>query len=247
MALIIPKFIHRLVTPRPAGSTPDVRPPSSWLLLHGSEGSEDPLIPHARTLLPDAALLSPRGRVCEEEEGGNSRTPRFYRRWSQTVLDVEDVRFRARELAAFFRVACREYGLPAAETGVLGLEGGATIAAATLLLEPALFRRAVLMRPMLPFDPAAALPDLTGVSVLIAAARQDLRIPIGETEALASLLAGCGAGVNVSWQDCGHGLTAGDLDAVAQWLAATQTPARRGPGRERPDAGPAEKRTKAYN
>lgn len=241
MALIIPKFIHRLVRPRESDVSPDGRVPS-WLLLHGGEGSEDVLIPHARLLLPDAVLLSPRGKVCEEEP----RTPQFYRRWSQTVLDVEDVRFRARELAAFFRVACREYELPAAETGVMGLEGGATMAAAMVLLEPALFRRVVLLRPMLPFDPAPSLPDLAGVSVLIAAARQDLRIPAGETEALAALLARCGATVKLAWQDCGHGLTAGDLETVAQWLGTGQAPARRGPGRERPEA-PAEKRPKAYN
>lgn len=206
---IVPSFIHQLALPR------DAEPPSSvWLLLHGAEGRECQFIPHAQALLEHAALISPRGKVLSED----GDPPRFYRLLSQTVMDIEDVRFRARELAGFLRAACREYGLSAESAGVMGLESGATMAAALLLLEPCLFGKAVLFRPMLPFEPAP-LPDLAGRQVLIATGKDDLLTSAEEVQALERLLGRCGAEVTVSWQNCGRGLTQADLEAAARWLA----------------------------
>lgn len=206
---IVPSFVHQLALPG------DAEPPSSvWLLLHGTEGGETEVIPHAQSLLPRAALISPRGKALSNDP----HAPRFYRLLSQTVMDIEDVRFRARELAGFLRAACREYGLPSESAGVMGFESGATMAAALLLLEPCLFRSAILFRPMLPFEPAL-LPDLSARRVLIATGKDDLLISPEEVHSLERLLGRCGAEVTVSWQDCGRGLTQADLEAAGRWLA----------------------------
>ena len=69
------------------------RPPI--LLLHGTGGDENDLLPLGQTIAPGAALLSPRGKVLE---GG---MPRFFRRLAEGVFDEEDVRRRANELADF--------------------------------------------------------------------------------------------------------------------------------------------------
>jgi len=50
-------FIHRFVPSSGDGTT--------ILLLHGTGGDENDLLPMGRHLLPKAALLSPRGRVLE--------------------------------------------------------------------------------------------------------------------------------------------------------------------------------------
>ena len=60
-------FIHRFA---PA-SRPGLPP---LLLLHGTGGNEDDLLPLGERLLPGAALLSPRGQVLERG------MPRFFRR-----------------------------------------------------------------------------------------------------------------------------------------------------------------------
>lgn len=206
---IVPSFIHQLALPGDAESAP------VWLLLHGSEGREAEVIPRAQSLVGRAAFLSPRGKAVSEDDA----RPRFYRLLSQTVMDIEDVRFRARELAGFLRAACREYGLPVEGAGVMGFESGATMAAALLLLEPGLFQKAVLFRPMLPFEPNP-LPDLAGHRALIVSGRDDLLTSPEEVRSLERLLARSGAAVTVSWQDSGRGLTQADLEAASRWLTA---------------------------
>ena len=51
-------FVHRFVPATKPGLPP-------LLLLHGTGGDENDLIPLAQQLLPGAALLSPRGKVLE--------------------------------------------------------------------------------------------------------------------------------------------------------------------------------------
>src|SRR4051794_1483468 len=80
--------LHRFVPATSAGKTP-------ILLLHGTGGDENDLLPLGRTIAPGAALLSPRGKVFE---GG---MPRFFRRLAEGVFDEQDVRRRATELADF--------------------------------------------------------------------------------------------------------------------------------------------------
>ena len=68
------------------------------LLLHGTGGNENDLLPLGRAIDPDASLLSPRGKVLE------NGAPRFFRRLAEGVFDEEDVVARADELADFVSV-----------------------------------------------------------------------------------------------------------------------------------------------
>ena len=65
------------------------------LLLHGTGGNEEDLITLGIALAPEASLLSPRGKVIE------NGMPRFFRRLAEGVFDVEDLKFRSKELADF--------------------------------------------------------------------------------------------------------------------------------------------------
>jgi phospholipase/carboxylesterase len=86
-------FIHKFI---PSTSNKDADNSLTLLLLHGTGGDENDLIPITRMLqIPNASILSPRGKVLE------NGMPRFFRRLSEGVFDIEDLKFRTNELADF--------------------------------------------------------------------------------------------------------------------------------------------------
>ena len=102
-------FIHIFIPTNYEQSSPDTATRTSrletetqgktfttFLLLHGTGGNEQDLIPLAYELDNKAAILSPRGKVLE-----NGITPRFFRRLAEGVFDLEDLKFRINELADF--------------------------------------------------------------------------------------------------------------------------------------------------
>ena len=202
-------FIHRYVPPsasgEPSGST-------TLLLLHGTGGNESDLLPLGRALLPGAGMLSPRGKVLEHG------APRFFRRLAEGVFDQEDLARRTTELGDFVDAATRAYDLRPDGMVAVGFSNGANIAASLMLRRPGVLRGAVLLSPMVPFEPEP-LPDLSGTSVFIGAGRSDPLVPMHQTERLAELLRRSGADVTVHWDEGGHGVTKGEVDAAARWIA----------------------------
>ena len=202
-------FVHRYIPPRSGG---ELAGNTTLLLLHGTGGDENDLIPLGRAILPGAAMLSPRGKVSEHG------APRFFRRLAAGVFDQEDLALRTEELADFVEAAGRSYGLDMHGVVAVGFSNGANIAASMLLRRPGVLRGAVLLSPMVPFEPES-LPDLAGTSVFIGAGRNDTMVPAGEVERLAQLLREAGADVTVHWAPGGHSVTEGELNAARDWIA----------------------------
>lgn len=197
-------FIHRYAPATRPGLPP-------VLLLHGTGGNEDDLLPLGERLLPGAARLSPRGQVLERG------MPRFFRRIAEGVFDLDDLRRRTDELAEFVTAARAEYGLPSAPVAV-GFSNGANIAAALLLLRPGTLGGALLLRPMVPLVPNP-LPALAGVPVQINAGVADPIVLPEQSEALADLLRRAGANVSLDWIKVGHTLSPADLEIGERFLA----------------------------
>lgn len=181
------------------------------LALHGTGGSESDLLPLARTIAPGATIVSPRGNVLE------NGMPRFFRRLAEGVFDLDDLHRRTAELGAFLREAAASHGFDTARVVALGFSNGANIAASLMLSEPDTLRGGMLIRPMVPFEPAA-VPDLHRVSVLLSAGSSDPIVPRESTERLAHLLRAGGAAVDLRWQHGGHALMQGDADDARAWL-----------------------------
>ena len=197
-------FIHRFE----AGADLRARP---LLLLHGTGGDENDLIPLGREVAPGASLLSSRGKVLE------NGMPRFFRRLAEGVFDEDDVRRRAHELADFVAEAREAYDLPA--PAALGYSNGANIAAAVLLLRPETLAGAALLRPMMPLRSAPS-PDLAGKPVLLVSGLADPIAPPRTVEPLRAALAEAGAEVEHRVLPVGHALTRGDIEVVRRWFEA---------------------------
>jgi phospholipase/carboxylesterase len=196
-------FIHRFVP------GDDARAP--LLLLHGTGGDENDLIPLANRVAPGATLLSPRGK---SNEHGMAR---FFRRSPDGVWDIEDFKSATTDLAEFVRRAATAYGI--GKPFALGYSNGANIGWSLLLKAPDLLAGAVLLRAMLPFDPRP-LPSLADVPVLLIAGRHDELIPVERAGLLAALLGEAGAKVTYEVLPAGHGLTDEDLRLASGWLAS---------------------------
>jgi predicted esterase len=198
-------FVHRFVPAQDSNAT-------TLLLLHGTGGDETDMLPLGQSLMPEAALLSPRGKVLEN--GMN----RFFRRLAEGVFDVEDLKSRTHQLAEFIGEASETYHLDASRIVAAGFSNGANIAASLLLLHPGLLRAAILFCPMVPLVPES-LPDLAGTSVFVGAGRADHIVRPEETERLAVLLQNSGADVTVRWHNRGHTISNDQLAAAQTWLA----------------------------
>jgi phospholipase/carboxylesterase len=194
-------FIHRFETGA-TGATP-------LLLLHGTGGDENDLVPLGRAVAPDAALLSVRGKVLEHG------MPRFFRRLSEGVFDEEDVRRRADELASFIEDTRTRYGISAPMA--LGYSNGANIAAAMMLLHPQVLSGAILLRAMVPLT-AVPPVDLAEKPVLILSGAQDPIVAAENAASLADLLRAAHAAVEHRVLPAGHGLSDADVAAARGWL-----------------------------
>jgi len=202
-------YIHRFEK----GAAADARP---LLLLHGTGGDENDLVPLGHMVAPNAPLLSPRGKVLE------NGMPRFFRRLAEGVFDEDDVRRRADELADFIAEAHTRYGV--SSPIALGYSNGANIAAAILLLRPEALAGAILLRVTAPLSLTPPV-DLTGKPILIASGVSDPIIPPEGATRLASLLQRQGAIVEHRVLPTGHELSQADVTLARTWMQAHGHPA----------------------
>ena len=185
--------------------------PHNLLLLHGTGGDEHDMVPLAEAILPGAGIISPRGQVVE------NGAPRFFRRFAEGVLDVEDWRERSQALADFVASVCAEHGISPKTLLAVGYSNGANIAQGLLLLRPEVLGGAVLLRPMFITDDIPA-KDLGGRPVLLLGGSHDPIIPAEDLPQVAQQLSKRGAQVIVKTVQGSHGLVENDIILVRQWL-----------------------------
>jgi phospholipase/carboxylesterase len=196
-------FSHRFVA-----GTDASRPP--LLLLHGTGGDENDLIPFGQAIAPGAALLSPRGKVLE------NGMPRFFRRLAEGVFDEADVAARANELADFIAEARAEHRLEAPIA--VGFSNGANVAAAVLMLRSEALAGAVLLRAMVPLSAPPAV-ELTGKRILMLSGAMDPIVPSETASRLAEQFLSAGASVQHQVLPAGHSLSQADVRLAERWLA----------------------------
>ena len=183
------------------------------VLLHGTGGNEEDLIFLGKELEPYASILSPRGKVLE------NGMPRFFRRLSEGVFDLKDLRFRTQELADFIQNCSIHYKFDLKQTIAVGFSNGANIASSILLLRPDVLQGAVLFRAMIPFIPNDPLPNLSNKKILLSAGIEDPIVSRTETENLFNLFQKINADVTLKWQHSSHNLIGDDLIIAKEWIS----------------------------
>lgn len=179
-------------------------------LFHGTGGDERQLVSLGRDLLPGASIVSPRGDVSE------AGAARFFRRTAEGVYDMDDLARGTARMAAFVQ-AHRDAAKPSAVLG-LGYSNGANILASVVFAAPELFDAAVLMHPLIPFEPKIA-GDLAGRRLLVTAGRRDPICPPVLTSRLEAYLRAARADVTVEWHEGGHELRPNEVEAARRFLS----------------------------
>src|SRR5919199_2070689 len=182
-------FIHTFIPPKYGQSSSNTATRTSrletktdgktfttFLLLHGTGGNEQDLIPLAYGLDEKAAILSPRGKVLE-----NGITPRFFRRLAEGVFDLEDLKFRTNELADFVKNTSKDYAFDLQHA--VGYSNGANIASSVLLIRPEILSSAILFRAMVPLV-LQTLPDLSSKDIFMSSGLYDPIVSRQETDRL---------------------------------------------------------------
>ncbi|MEP7454357.1 alpha/beta hydrolase [Phyllobacterium sp. SB3] len=178
-------------------------------VFHGTGGDENQFFDFGRQLLPDAGIVSPRGDVSEHG------ALRFFRRTAEGVYDMEDLAVRTDAMADFIRTRKIE-AKPSKVIG-LGYSNGANILASVMLKHPGLFNDAVLMHPLIPWQPAGQ-PGLAGKRVLITAGQRDPICPPSLTQDFADYLIAQGVETELAWHPGGHEIQQGEVAAIQRFI-----------------------------
>lgn len=185
--------------------------PRTLLLLHGTGGNEQDLIPLAEALDPSASVLSPRGTVLE------NGMPRFFKRLAEGVFDYDDLRQKTKDLVSFITTAQKTYGFSQDQVVAVGYSNGANIALHLMATEPSVVRSAILFRPM-----AAALPetlaDMRACRMCILAGMFDPLVSQTDAQTVEQKLKDHGAGVTLHLVPQAHALSADDVQYAQTWL-----------------------------
>ncbi|MFC0044825.1 alpha/beta hydrolase [Metabacillus iocasae] len=184
------------------------------LMLHGTGGTEQDLLPIASMIDSQASVLSVRGNVLE------NGMPRFFRRLQEGIFDIEDLEFRTKELHEFLNEAAEKYEFDRQHVVAIGYSNGANIAGSLLFHYEQSLKGALLFHPMVPRR-GISLPSLANVPVFIGAGDNDPICLPEETSELTSLLQDAGASVKVHWESFGHQLTRSEIEAAKEWYEKT--------------------------
>ena len=177
--------------------------------FHGTGGDENQFFDFAARLLPEATIVSPRGDVSEHGAA------RFFRRTGEGVYDMADLARATEKMAAYVSGLAAEYG--ASEILGLGFSNGANILANVLIEHGDLFDAAVLMHPLIPFQPKDNA-RLEGRRVLITAGERDPISPAPVTKALADYFARQETQVTLEWHPGGHDIRPNEIEAIRTFL-----------------------------
>ncbi|MCM2674411.1 alpha/beta hydrolase [Alkalicoccobacillus plakortidis] len=181
------------------------------VLLHGTGGDENDLLPIAEMIAKKASVLSVRGNVSEN--GMN----RYFKRLAAGVFDKEDLSKRTNELHEFIQDAAHKYEFDAKKVIAIGYSNGANIAANLIYTIQDSLYGAILFHAMQPQE-AVQVGRIEQTAVLVSSGKRDNMIPAVESEKLIQTLKQSGVDVTEFWTEGGHELTREEIVEATRWF-----------------------------
>lgn len=182
----------------------------TFLLLHGTGGNEEDLIPLAKYLDKEANILSVRGNVLE------NGMPRFFKRLSAGIFDLDSLAEETKNLYDFMLDSAAKYHFKKENITVLGYSNGANIALNMLFSFHKPFQRAILFHPMIPRK-KGDIENMSDVHIFIGAGSNDPLVSKSETKDLLEILEKAHAKVDLYWTNQGHQLNKDEMLAAKYW------------------------------
>ena len=199
--------LHHRIQP-PARRTPN---PPGLLVLHGWGADETDLLALAPLLDDRLLVISPRAPLTLDWGYG------WYRFSAESGADAAGFDEALARLAAFAVDLPARYAIDRAHFFALGFSQGAVMATALSLVQPALFRGAMLLSGRFPTAPMEG--RLEGMPVFVGHGRHDPLIPASHATALAEELTKRGADVTLRLYDYGHEISVDTVRDLTTWLA----------------------------
>ncbi|EFR44383.1 alpha/beta hydrolase [Streptococcus pseudoporcinus] len=191
-----------------------------FILLHGTGGDEESLLPLVSYLNPHANVLALRGQVSE------NGALRFFKRHSEGQFDLLDLEERGKQLMEELLQFIKEHNLSTDDTVLIGFSNGSNMAINLLLRDGSPFKRGILFAPMYPIDTNTLKESKEDTSVFISMGRLDPLVPLNQSQKVIREFQTRHAQVSSYWVK-NHDITLDSLKAAHRWLSENQKPSAR--------------------
>ena len=183
----------------------------TFILLHGTGGTEHDLVPIAKIIDSGANMIGIRGNVLE-----NGVLTRYFKRVSHGVFDLESLNNETANLYNYLDDLAKKYNLDRNKFVLLGYSNGATMAASILQKYENPVMGAVLLHPFIPTKDRKP-KDLSKVQVLITTAQNDQMCPPDHSEFLNDIFKNSYAASEVYYGNQKHSVSEAELSYIKTW------------------------------
>ncbi|MFN0262555.1 alpha/beta hydrolase [Tepidamorphus sp. 3E244] len=189
--------------------------PLTLILLHGTGGDHTSFIGLGRLVAPGAELIALKGDV---DENGNLR---FFRRTGEGIYDMDDLKLRTYRVADAIDTLLEKHGRARENAIAIGYSNGANLIGNLLYAEPDRINAAVLMHPLLPYEPEGERA-LGNKPVLITYGRRDPIVPTDHVQEIVQRLRQRGGKVSAQLLEAGHEVREPELTAIRNWIESVR-------------------------
>jgi phospholipase/carboxylesterase len=181
------------------------------VLLHGTGGTEHDLLGIVASLKSSYNFLGLRGNV--QENGMN----RFFARLGDGVFDKVSIDKEVKKLKKFLGLWGKEHFVKPEDMRYLGFSNGANMILALAFQHPELVQKAVLLHPMLPYQPEQEL-DLAGKQFLVSYGETDPMVSAAKSKQLIKALEKWGAIVKAVSHPGEHRVVRVEVEQALEFL-----------------------------